>query len=239
MNGNCDVIRDLLPLYRDGVCSPASRALVEAHLKECAECRKALESIEAEMQVSTPEMEESFRAWQKLQRKIMRRRLKKIAAIVLALAIAVAGCMFVRDIYEFGLKPLDVDDIEITALYRLSDGRIYMAMQGTEHNLASSISGTEEMEADVTEGGGAFVVEPFWTRYDDRQLYYNRIEFDFVVPAEEHWSMDGVKYSFTTQTVEIICGDERRLICEFDDELPAAPPEIEVRAQWISDPVNG
>lgn len=35
----CDLIKDLLPLYHDGVCSADSAATVEAHLKECASCQ--------------------------------------------------------------------------------------------------------------------------------------------------------------------------------------------------------
>ena len=36
---------DLLPLYHDGVCSAASRAAVEAHLKGCETCRQALSEM--------------------------------------------------------------------------------------------------------------------------------------------------------------------------------------------------
>ena len=32
MDFDCDLIRDLLPLYLDGVCSDASRRAVKAHL---------------------------------------------------------------------------------------------------------------------------------------------------------------------------------------------------------------
>ena len=32
MKNNCDIIRDLLPLYVDGVCSQESAKLVEEHL---------------------------------------------------------------------------------------------------------------------------------------------------------------------------------------------------------------
>ena len=35
----CEIIRDLIPLYLDKVCSEDSRKLVEEHL---AECRKAV-----------------------------------------------------------------------------------------------------------------------------------------------------------------------------------------------------
>lgn len=41
----CEVIRDLLPLYQDEICSLQSEALVEAHLKDCTACRKLLSSL--------------------------------------------------------------------------------------------------------------------------------------------------------------------------------------------------
>ena len=42
---DCDVIRDLLPLYADEACSEKSRALVNEHLLDCADCRAMLEKI--------------------------------------------------------------------------------------------------------------------------------------------------------------------------------------------------
>lgn len=42
MNLSCEIIRDLLPLYHDGVCSNDSKALVEEHLMYCANCRTEL-----------------------------------------------------------------------------------------------------------------------------------------------------------------------------------------------------
>ena len=36
----CEIIRDLIPLYLDDVCSEESKKLVEDHLSECKECRK-------------------------------------------------------------------------------------------------------------------------------------------------------------------------------------------------------
>lgn len=38
----CDVIRDLIPLYEEDLCSQASRELVEAHVETCADCRALL-----------------------------------------------------------------------------------------------------------------------------------------------------------------------------------------------------
>lgn len=45
MRFECDVIEDLLPLYRDGACSEASTRAVEEHVKECPKCAKILEEL--------------------------------------------------------------------------------------------------------------------------------------------------------------------------------------------------
>lgn len=52
MNISCDVIRDLLPLYHDGVCSAASKCLVEEHLAHCESCRSELQSMAHELPLS-------------------------------------------------------------------------------------------------------------------------------------------------------------------------------------------
>ena len=42
MKVDCEVIRDLLPLYADNACSEKSRELVSEHLEECQNCRSLL-----------------------------------------------------------------------------------------------------------------------------------------------------------------------------------------------------
>lgn len=42
---NCNVIRDLLPLYAEDMVSPESKALVEDHLQGCESCTKELEDL--------------------------------------------------------------------------------------------------------------------------------------------------------------------------------------------------
>lgn len=41
----CNVIKDLLPLYIDKCCSEESVKIVEEHLNECAECKAAFENM--------------------------------------------------------------------------------------------------------------------------------------------------------------------------------------------------
>ena len=42
---DCEIIKDLLPLYADNVCSEKSTKCVEEHLQECAECSEELRKI--------------------------------------------------------------------------------------------------------------------------------------------------------------------------------------------------
>lgn len=42
---SCGIVRDLMPLYRDGVCGEESRRIVEEHLRECTDCREMSECL--------------------------------------------------------------------------------------------------------------------------------------------------------------------------------------------------
>ncbi len=46
MDNACDVVRDLLPLVVDGVCSDASRAFAEEHIRTCPACGKIYRQLQ-------------------------------------------------------------------------------------------------------------------------------------------------------------------------------------------------
>lgn len=52
MKMNCNVIRDLLPLYADQICSDESKKLVEEHLAECGDCSTLLGQMHS-MEIET------------------------------------------------------------------------------------------------------------------------------------------------------------------------------------------
>lgn len=49
MKISCEIIRDLLPLYKDGICSKESELLVEEHIAECEECSALLNDMNKEI----------------------------------------------------------------------------------------------------------------------------------------------------------------------------------------------
>ena len=70
---NCNMIKDLLPLYADEVCSDESRKAVEEHLKECPDCKAELEKLRRHVAVSPQKDAEVLRRIKK------RLRIEKIA----------------------------------------------------------------------------------------------------------------------------------------------------------------
>jgi len=45
----CSIIRDLLPLYEEQICSKETAELVQEHLKECDECRKLYDEMRGDI----------------------------------------------------------------------------------------------------------------------------------------------------------------------------------------------
>ncbi|MBS1315556.1 MAG: zf-HC2 domain-containing protein, partial [Anaerotignum sp.] len=50
----CEIIRDLLPSYVDGLTSEESNREITAHLAECATCKEILEQMQEEVQAKAP-----------------------------------------------------------------------------------------------------------------------------------------------------------------------------------------
>lgn len=55
MKISCEVIKDLLPLYHDGVCSNESKTMVEEHLAECHDCKVELDVMDEVLPITSME----------------------------------------------------------------------------------------------------------------------------------------------------------------------------------------
>lgn len=123
---DCEIVRDLLPLYHDGVCSPKSRETVAEHLESCEDCQSAL----AELDAPLPE-EARFAAAQDVEtvKKIAREwnrsrwkaRLRGAAIAAAVCAVMFGGWLAATEGFWF---PVDTDKIQLTDVRQLSDGRV-------------------------------------------------------------------------------------------------------------------
>jgi hypothetical protein len=49
---NCNIVKDLIPLYIDGCCSEESEKAVEEHVSSCAECKRLYEDMKTPCDIS-------------------------------------------------------------------------------------------------------------------------------------------------------------------------------------------
>lgn len=96
MKHNCEIVRDLLPLYAEQIASPASTALVEEHLSECPACRAELQRMEKPVTVQPePQADAPLKT---IQIALTRRRVHTILVTLLVVLAVVLG-VFARYAY--------------------------------------------------------------------------------------------------------------------------------------------
>ena len=82
MKLDCEVIRDLLPLYAEHIASPASTALVEEHLESCDACRAELRQMQRPVPVQPePQPDAPLKG---IRKTLQKKSIRTVAAAVLA-----------------------------------------------------------------------------------------------------------------------------------------------------------
>ena len=121
MNISCEIIRDLLPLYVDDVCSDDSRELVEHHLQDCESCRTELNDMKGDLpqQKAIAEEMDSLKAARKAQTRATVKYIFSTLAAVLCL-IAVGVFLFHPDV----AFPVEPSRMQVEAACRLENGNI-------------------------------------------------------------------------------------------------------------------
>lgn len=147
-NINCDIIRDVLPLYLDDVVSNETKEMVEEHLKNCEACKR--EAAIMKQNVTLPANENTRLAeanvLKNLNIKIRRKKITfGIISAVLTAAVIVS-CLLFLTLPKLYI-PYDRTQFEITEL----NGRIYACYYGNAfggsvvHNpVSAKIDGTEK-----------------------------------------------------------------------------------------------
>ena len=103
MNMDCEVVRDLLPLYADDACSEKSRELVEAHLQACPDCGELLRKLK-DTRIESDLRSEKALVLQYGARRF-RRRTAAVGSLVSGLLmIPILACLVVNIISELTMS---------------------------------------------------------------------------------------------------------------------------------------
>lgn len=139
MKNNCEIIRDLLPLYCDGVCSEASKKAVEEHIEECAPCKAVYRDLSKEADIpliNANEEKDKAKVLKSVKKKII---LKRIIAVVVAVVIAASGGLLAAKML-FDCKPVEYHD-GIMKVDEDSDGNLILKMYVDGYDNACCNSG--------------------------------------------------------------------------------------------------
>ena len=222
MSMKCEVIRDLLPLYHDGVCSSESKALVEEHLENCSACQKELETMDAQL-TSAHEYKEAnlFKAASSAWRKSKKKSFIKGTVITAAICALLFASFF--GLTQWKCLSVPANSIEITNLSQLSDGSIIFNLSLNDNQKSSYVKYT-------TTADGEFYLTPMRAVIEQsgNMGIYNG--YYVIYPAGFKTSEPEYPGIFLAENVtKIYVGPvgEGTLVWEAGMELPAASASVE------------
>lgn len=91
MKINCNVIRDLLPLYEDGAVSEDTAQLVREHLEHCPACREELRKMRVPISLPPDEDEEAVKRFLEHRAELRRAQNKKLICVLVPLALVLVA----------------------------------------------------------------------------------------------------------------------------------------------------
>lgn len=154
MSYPCSMIKDLLPLFQDGVCSEESSRAVEEHLKECGECSRyhAMLRNDCTFAKTQKSSEEEVRMAESLKkvRKKWNIRQKRI------LAGGVAAVLMVTAVYQIlfvvPLKTLSPEEFSVSASVYSVEKLAEQAQKEPSGDIHVYVDDSEEDVVDISMG---------------------------------------------------------------------------------------
>ncbi|MBQ8011148.1 MAG: zf-HC2 domain-containing protein [Oscillospiraceae bacterium] len=197
MKMECDVIRDLMPLYAENMVSESSRKLIEEHFSECSACR----AMYQDMLQPPPEVQfskEPAESFQKYVKKKKRRFGWKIALITAAAVaaffifrLAVIGGLMAFLALDITFTPIEVDeDVQNYHLYMGENAdQKYRNKWGMDETI---------FPAEISDSGNVLEYKMvYYNPWDAQYLSYLTIEYDdaeFAAESSRLESYDSTEY---------------------------------------------
>ena len=130
MENNCNIIKDLIPLYAEGLASEDSAKLVEAHVAGCADCAAELEKVKTDA-AAAPEIADSAVPL-KVVNKALRQRRARIAALCALGVFLVLTVLFSASVrrnyipYSVSGSDTDPEAGNVISVEQLPDGALHI-----------------------------------------------------------------------------------------------------------------
>lgn len=112
----CEIVRDLLPLYHDGVVSEVTKLEVTKHLAECSECTAEYDLLSRELPQEKEKDRTPNKGFIKMLKRERTRRIITTSLISLASVAAVLGGLYF--LTSVPIRQIPADAIHVHKVYR-------------------------------------------------------------------------------------------------------------------------
>ncbi len=138
---SCEVVRDLLPSYLDGVASGETKAAVERHMEKCPDCRETLRRMKEPESVAQPEEKEID-----YLKKVRRRNSRKVTVIV-SVVVLLAMAVTLRVMY----KGVPADPGSLAAVVTVRDKTVRLTGTFSDIGMDLARASTKQDESGAVE----------------------------------------------------------------------------------------
>ena len=240
----CEIIRDLLPLYQDDICSEKSRNAIEEHIKECESCRTYLKKMECEIPIATEKEEEDWKGFQEFSRKVSRKinnRIIMAGGVVFLLCMILVVILFSDSFQSYHLSGIPAKDIKVEELYCLKDGRLYVHVKSKRKIITGLSYPQTSMDTDINTAAGEDVAES--TREPKNMVTYEITMNSSLNPFEKmmHITSKEAAYIIPFEDGQIVTESgakvsefdyigrhsEKKILWQENDEVKKAPAKVE------------
>lgn len=201
---NCNVIGDLLPLYVDGAVSEDTKKLVEEHLVECADCKKAAEDMEKELVLPVHETvaaaETSF--LQKMKKIWKKGRMRTAVISVAVTAVVILGSYMALTFPQW-MIPYEPENFSVA----VEDGQVCVYYTGEgKINCSYGYDGEDEFFLYFTRNPWSAYIEPLLEDAEKEEPY--RYQIDSVERISK------VYYGEFSKGLDILYGKEAEMAAQ-------------------------
>jgi hypothetical protein len=133
---SCEIVKDILPLYYDNVCSRESKKMVEEHLIECDECKSELARIEEDIKIPKGEIEKNNNDGNVIKniasfwnRSRVKSFMKGIVISTLVFTLIFLGYI---SLFHWDITDVPTGVVKIKEVSELSDGKIVYHIELTD-----------------------------------------------------------------------------------------------------------
>lgn len=235
---SCEIVQDLLPLYAENLCSEESRAYVEEHLKECAECRRMYEATIKSIQIMNTQRTSNGN-FANIKRRKMNPHIKRALLIALCVLVVLLpiGWVVKEEISVYLYRPLPVRQEPIISIIgKLSDGSLYLTLCYTEEDVYINNAQSYQSSDDPSTLYIKFGSSPINNMGAHKKRNGGRWH-EFLISTEESFykykfpmgEQSGFNYPYTR--IVLAGTDGERVLWEAGDEIPAAHVKGEAMLQ--------